>query len=68
MEPDYILNQTVYNSLMWTWHNLGLREVLLDDSLELSGKTLDNNQYTVMTTDSLHIQLPSPYPAPTEYP
>eukprot|EP00891_Asterochloris_glomerata_P004842 jgi/Astpho2/4842/fgenesh1_pg.00069_%23_2_t len=60
LEPDYILNQTVYNSLMWTWHNLGLREVLLDDSLELSGKTLDNNQYTVMTTDSLHIQLPRP--------
>ena len=27
LEPDYILNQTVYNSLMWTWHNLGLREV-----------------------------------------
>ena len=27
LEPDYILNQTVYESLMWTWHNLGLREV-----------------------------------------
>ena len=50
-----------------TWLST-ISQVLLDDSLELSGKTLDNNQYTVMTTDSLHIQLPSPYPAPTEYP
>ena len=44
-----------------------ITQVLLDNSLTLSGKSLDDNQYTVTTTDSLHIQLPRPYSAPTGY-